>query len=98
LNLSDEARIVFHDVPADGSLGLDWTQPHSTMRVGRRPAIDGVTNQACTVQFRDSLDNGSWSNLVNVAAPQTNGPINILDPGAAAASPRFYRAITPAIQ
>jgi hypothetical protein len=84
------------------------TDPHDPqnyfhMTVSVAPTSDvalqlmAVTNHTYTIQFRDALDSGSWSNLINVPAQPTSGPVNIVDPGAAGVSPRFYRAITPAV-
>jgi hypothetical protein len=60
--------------------------------------LAGIVNHTYTIQFRDSLDSGSWSNLINIPAPATNGPIQFTDPAASLTTPRYYRAVTPAIQ
>jgi hypothetical protein len=75
---------------------------HMTVSLGDVTAVGltlaGITNHTYTIQFGDSLDSGSWSNLISIPAPATNGPIQFADPGASSLTPRYYRAVTPALQ
>jgi hypothetical protein len=54
-----------------------------------------VSNKTYTVQYRDSLDSGDWSRLVDVVAVSSNRVLEISDPGAPTAARRFYRLVTP---
>jgi predicted amidohydrolase len=54
-----------------------------------------VSNKTYTVQYRDSLEIGDWSRLVDVVAVSSNRLVEISDPGPVTAARRSYRLVTP---
>jgi hypothetical protein len=52
-----------------------------------------LSNRSYTVEFRDSLDAGLWSQLTHVSSASSNRTINVLDTNAVIR--RYYRLGTP---
>jgi hypothetical protein len=56
--------------------------------------FDAVSGKTYTVQYRDSLEGGSWQKLRDVTG--MTGAVTVNDPGALGPV-RFYRLVTPAL-
>ena len=59
-------------------------------------AFESVSGHSYTVQYRDSLGDGTWTALAGFAAPATSGSLRAADTSPAAGT-RFYRVVTPAV-
>jgi hypothetical protein len=102
----------YQDDPAFGTnagvtLSRSWTvqtsgapiRIDSAQRVGETVTLSFVAqaNASYTVQYRDAFDAAhNWSKLTNVVAQPSPGPVQVTDPGAGAASARYYRLVAPA--
>ena len=102
----------YQDDPAFGTnagvtLSRTWTvqtngapiRIDSAQRVGETVTLSFVVQASATytVQYRDAFDAAHhWSKLTNVVAQPSPGPVQVTDPGAGAASARYYRLVTPA--
>jgi hypothetical protein len=96
---NDSAQIRTDDVivtvtnpppPQISSAAVVGTNPRS-FRLGFT-ALGGLPY---TVQYRDSLNTGSWQVMTNIRALPSSQLIQILDPISPAAKTRFYRLSTP---
>lgn len=82
-------------------LVVDYTAPGSSLRisgfaiVGRRFdfTFDTESNLSYTIEYRDSLNSGSWSVLTNIPAEPSAGSMTISDD--LGGSNRFYRVRIP---
>ncbi len=72
-----------------GITAASWSANQLTLHF---PAIAGNTY---TVQFKNSLSDPNWSNLLNVPAQPVTGDYAATDSGAAGQS-RFYQIVSPA--
>ena len=59
-----------------------------------RLSFNAVSNRTYTVQWRQSLDSGTWQKLADVAESSTNRVHSVTD-SAAGSSARYYRLVTP---
>ena len=57
-------------------------------------AVDAGKSYA--VQYRNSLSDGGWLSLTNIAWQSTSRSVHIQDPIAEGNGARFYRVVTPA--
>ncbi len=58
--------------------------------------FEAVGDKGYSVELRDSLNDGAWERLLNLAPQGTTQTIEVLDASPAAAT-RFYRLVTPAL-
>lgn len=70
---------------------MNWGTNAFTLR------FSAATGKTYTVQYRDSLEAGSWQTLTNVNAQPVAGQVPVNDPGAGTNATRFYRLVTPAL-
>ena len=80
--------------------GTDPNSAASFLQLNVAPAAGGtqlsfsaVSNKSYTVQYRDTLNGGTWQGLTNVAALPTNALITL--PVSASGDTRFFRLATP---
>jgi hypothetical protein len=81
--------------------GTDPIDPQSYLRLDQSTiasqanlVVAAVSNRTYTVQFSDSLETGSWSNLTQLLARPTNRVELIPDPNWT--TNRYYRLVLPA--
>jgi hypothetical protein len=53
------------------------------------------SNRTYSVLWRNSVENGNWSNLVNIAAQSTSRVVSVTNTVPAGSASRFYRLLTP---
>lgn len=83
--------------------GTDPTDPLNYLKLDSIAPIPGglalrftqVAGHSYTLQYRDSLADGSWQKLADVDAPVTNSTAVVNDLSGAGYSTRFYRLVTP---
>jgi hypothetical protein len=107
----DSAADGWIDRDGDGLLnrdeyfaGTDPTQSLAVLRVDSFRVVDGtvtlqfvaLSNRTYSVEYRNSLEPGTWSTLMKVSARLTNRVETVTEPGGAPET-RFYRLTTPAL-
>jgi hypothetical protein len=60
-----------------------------------RLRFTAAASQTYTIQYRDSLTDGTWSKLTDVRGQSSAQTVEILDPILPASAQRFYRIVTP---
>ncbi len=77
-----------------GSL-LEFTEA-TPVENGLQILFQAVAGKTYTVLYRDDLEPGSWTRLVDVPAQAASGPVTIID--SAHAPSRYYQLVTPRLQ
>jgi hypothetical protein len=83
--------------------GTDPRNPQSFLKIDSIALLPGtaalrftrVAGHGYTIQFRNSLETGSWQKLADVEPALTTAAVQVNDPAAAGATSRFYRLVTP---
>ena len=73
-----------------GALRFTWDSGHKLLL-----EFSAVSNKTYTLQYRDKIGTGSWSNLLDFTSASTNRTVsftNAMPPGTTA---RYYRLVTP---
>ena len=98
------------DADADGSTnrdeylaGTDPQDPASVLLMVAETLVDGtatlrfpvVAGQTYTVQYRGSLNSGTWLRLIDVEAQTVAREMLVTDPNAGTGDARYYRLTTP---
>jgi hypothetical protein len=84
------------------SAGTDPRDAASVLRVQidvlgntARLAFSAGAGRGYTLQFQDSLGQGTWVDLTNFPAEQTNRTLRLVDPLPPGVTRRFYRVTLP---
>lgn len=91
--LSNQQEYLTGSHPFDPLSGLQLDATRATD--GIRLAFQAVAGRSYTVQYRDALQGGQWTRLVNVAPQSTNRIVELGDPVSMSSAERFYRLTTP---
>jgi hypothetical protein len=82
--------------PRDSASYLGFTQTY-LMQGGFLLRFTVVPRRSYTVQYRTSLETGTWVRLQDVPASTAAGLVDVIDPDLHSESVRFYRLVTPAV-